>query len=95
MLQLLSIPASGGFNVLNLKGIKRRMIDDDKTLLFPFSKSLKIYIFSHLHSKFENTAIMTQKFFPGKNINMGTKNAEFMLISNSLMPTLKILIKKL
>jgi hypothetical protein len=39
-----------------------------------------------LHFKIAKSAIMTQKIFFLKNINMGIKNTQnFMLISNSLM----------
>ncbi len=53
-----------------------------------FAKCLKMYIFfSHLHFKIAKSAIMTQKFFLLKNINMGIKKTQnFMLISNSLVP---------
>jgi hypothetical protein len=41
--------------------------------------------FSHLHFKIAKSAIMTQKFFFLKNINMGIKKTQnFMLISNLL-----------
>ncbi len=47
-----------------------------------------VQIFSHMHFKIAKSAIMTQNFFFLKNINMGIKNTQnFMLISNSLMPT--------
>ncbi len=47
-----------------------------------------VQFFSHLQFKIAKSAIMTQKFFFLKNINMGIKNTQnFMLISNSLMPT--------
>jgi hypothetical protein len=41
-----------------------------------------VQFFSHLHFKIAKSAIMTQKKFFLKNINMGIKK-----ISNSLMPT--------
>ncbi len=47
-----------------------------------------VQFFSHLHFKIAKSAIMTPNFFFLKNINMGIKNTQnFMLISNSLMPT--------
>ncbi len=36
-----------------------------------------VQFFSHLHLKYAKSAIMTQKKFFFKNINMGIKNAEF------------------
>ena len=50
--------------------------------------SENVQIFSYLHLKYAKSAIMTQKIFFLKNINMGIKKTQnFMLISNSLMPT--------
>ncbi len=47
-----------------------------------------VQFFSQLHFKIAKSAIMTQKFFFLENIIMGIKNTQnFMLISNSLMPT--------
>ncbi len=47
-----------------------------------------VQMFSHMHLNYAKSAIMTQKFFFLKNINMGIKKTQnFMLISNSLMPT--------
>jgi hypothetical protein len=41
-----------------------------------------VQFFSHLHFKIAKSAIMTQKFFFLKNINMGIKKTQnFMLIS--------------
>ncbi len=49
-----------------------------------------VQFFSHLHFKNPKSAIMTQKFFFLKNINMGIKKTQnFMLISNSLMPAFR------
>jgi len=46
-----------------------------------------VQFFSHLHFKIAKSAIMTQKKFFLKNINMGIKKTQnFMLISNLLMP---------
>ncbi len=46
--------------------------------------------FSHLHFKIAKSAIMTQKKYFPKNINMGIKNTQnFMLISNLLMPAFR------
>ncbi len=47
-----------------------------------------VQIFSHLHLKYAKSAIMTQKNFFLKNINMGIKK-NFMLISYSLMPAFR------
>ena len=64
----------GGFNVSNLTGIKRRMIDIGKKNNFlPFANVWKCTVFSHLHFKIAKCAIMTQKIFFLKNINMGIK----------------------
>jgi hypothetical protein len=67
-------------------GITRRLIDIGKKITFYF---LKMYsFFLHLHFKIAKSAIMTQKNFFFTNINMGINNTQnFMLISNSLMPT--------
>ncbi len=47
-----------------------------------------VQFFSHLHLKYAKSAIMTEKKFFLKNIIMGIKKMQnFMLISNSLMPT--------
>jgi len=47
-----------------------------------------VQFFSNLHFKIAKSAIMTQKTFFLKNINMGIKKTQnFMLISNLLMPT--------
>jgi hypothetical protein len=47
-----------------------------------------VQLVSHLHFKNPKNAIMTQKNFFLKNINVGIKKLQnFMLISNSLMPT--------
>ncbi len=49
-----------------------------------------VQFFSHLHLKYSKSAIMTQKIFFVKNINMGIKKTQnFMLISNSLMPAFR------
>ncbi len=46
-----------------------------------------VQFFSHLHLKYAKSAIITKKNF-FKNINMGFKKTQnFMLISNSFMPT--------
>ena len=46
--------------------------------------------FSHLHFKIAKSAIMTQKIFFLKNINIGIKKTQnFMLISNLLMPAFR------
>ena len=56
-----------------------------------YCKMLEIVqFFSHLHFKIAKSAIMTQKFFFLKNINMGIKKTQnFMLISNLLMPAFR------
>ncbi len=65
--------ALGGFNVSNLMGIKRRMIDIGKKITFYFLQNVwKCTVFLHLHLKYAKSA-MTQKFFFLKNINMGIK----------------------
>jgi hypothetical protein len=47
-----------------------------------------VQFFSHLYFKIAKSAIMTPKNFFLKNIKMGIKKTQnFMLISNSLMPT--------
>ncbi len=49
-----------------------------------------------MHSKFAKSTIMTQTKFFVKNINTGIRRTQnFMLISNSLMPAFKKLLKKL
>ncbi len=66
----------GGFNVSNLMGIKRRMIDTvlAKKKLFSFWKLFEnVQFFSHLHFKIAKSAIMTKKEIFLKNINMGIK----------------------
>ncbi len=53
---------------------------------------LKTRLFSHwsMPLKYVKSAIMTQKFFFLKNINMGIRKTQnFMLISNSLMPAFR------
>ncbi len=65
----------GGYNVSNLIGIKRRIIDTvlEKNYLLLFAKCLKMYIFSHLHLKLAKSATMIQKTFFLKNIKVGLK----------------------
>ncbi len=72
-------------------GITRRMIDIGKKITFYFLQNVwNLQFFSHLHLKYAKSAIMTQKFFFFKNINMGIKKTQnFMLISNSLMPAFR------
>ncbi len=49
-----------------------------------------VQFFSHLHFKNPESAIMTQKNFFLKNINMGIKKTQnLMPISNSLMPAFR------
>ncbi len=49
-----------------------------------------VQFFSHLYLKYAKSAIMTQKIFVLKNINMGIRKTQnFMLISNSLMPAFR------
>jgi hypothetical protein len=53
-----------------------------------FAKCLKMYSFFRICILRYKSAIMTQKFFFLKNINMGIKKTQnFMLISNSLIST--------
>jgi hypothetical protein len=74
------------------------MIDIGKKITFTFCKMFEnVQFFSHLHLKYAKSAHMTQKIFFLKNIIMGIKKTlikNFMLISNSLMPTLKNAPKK-
>jgi hypothetical protein len=79
----------GGFNVSNLMGITRRKIDIGKKITFYFQQMFQnVQFFSHLHLKYAKSDIITQKKFSLKNIIMGIKKTQnFMLISNSLMPT--------
>jgi hypothetical protein len=80
--------AIGGFNVSNLMGTKRRMIDIGKKITFYFLQNVwKCTVCSHLHLKYAESAIMTQKNLFLKSINMVSKKQNFMLISNTLMPT--------
>jgi hypothetical protein len=66
------------------------MIDIGKKIPFNFCKIFENVIFSHLHFKFAKSAIMTQKIFFLKNIDMGIKKTQnFMLISNSLTPAFR------
>jgi hypothetical protein len=52
------------------------MIDIGKKQLFTFCKMFEnVQFFSHLYSKIAKSAIMTQKIFFLKNINMGMRNA--------------------
>ncbi len=53
-----------GFNVSNLTGIKRRMIDIDKKVVYFLLNVWKCTVFSHLHLKFAKIAIFHDpKFF--------------------------------
>jgi hypothetical protein len=67
------------------------MIDIGKKPLFTFSKMFEnLQFFSQLHFKIAKSAIMTQKKFFLKNIDMGIKKTQnFMLISNSLLPAFR------
>jgi hypothetical protein len=52
--------ALGGFNVSNLMGITRRMIDIGKKITFTFCKMFEnVQFFSHLHFKIAKSAIIT------------------------------------
>jgi hypothetical protein len=84
-----SLCTLGGFNVSNLMGITRRMIDIGKKITFYFLQMFEnVQFFSHLHFKIAKSAIMTPTIFFLKSIIMGIKNTQnFMLISNSLIPT--------
>jgi hypothetical protein len=54
-----------------------------------------VQFFSHLHFKIAKSAIMTQKKFFLKNINMGIKKTQnFMLISNLLMRRGSVMVRR-
>jgi hypothetical protein len=75
-----------GFNVSNLMGIKRRMIDIGKKITFTFCK-----MFENVHFFAFAFKVCKKCYYDLKNIFLEkyqygyTQN--FMLISNSLMPT--------
>ncbi len=83
----------GGFNVSSLMGIKRRMIDIDKKHL-TFLKCLKMYSFlSICIQTLQKCRYDPLTNFSWKNL-FGYHAQNLMLISNSLMPTLKNIPKK-
>ncbi len=80
MSQSLSLSAYtvGGFNVSNLMGIKRRMIDIDKKITFYFLQNVwKCTDFFAFAFKVCKKCYYDPKKFFLKNINTGIKNAEF------------------
>ncbi len=73
-------------------GIKQRLIDIAKKITFYFLQNVLkcIVFFAFAFKKVAKSAMMTQKLFFLKNINMGIKKTQnFMLISNSLMPAFR------
>jgi len=55
-------------------GIKQSMIDIGKKQLFTLCKMFEnVQFYTHLHFKIAKCAIMNQKIFFLKNINMGIK----------------------
>ncbi len=82
----LSICTLGGFNVSNLMGIKRRMIDIGKKLTIyflqtVFAKCLKMYIFFAFVFKVCKKCYYYPKHFLLEIISMGMKKTQiFMLI---------------
>ncbi len=79
----------GGFNVSNLMGITRRKIDIGKKITFYFLQNVwKCTVFFAFAFKVCKKCYYDPKKFFLKNIIMGIKKTQnFMLISNSLMPT--------
>ncbi len=78
-----------GFNVSNLMGIKRIMINNGKKITFYcFQNVWKCRVFWHFHSKFAKSAIMTHKFLWPEEYQYGyQKTPNFMPVLNSLTPT--------
>jgi hypothetical protein len=75
--------------------IKRRMIDIGKRITFYFFLYFRKYtVFSHLHSSLQKCHYEPKYFFLKKKSIGVSKRRIFMLILNSLMPTLKLLFKK-
>ncbi len=81
----------GGFNISNLMGIKRGMINIGRKITLYFLQNVwKCAVFSHFHTKFAKSTIMTQNnFFPDKYQYGYRKTQNLTLISNSLMQTEK------
>jgi hypothetical protein len=79
----------GGFNVSNLMGITRRKIDIGKKITFYFLQNVwKCAVFFAFAFKVCKKCYYDPKKNFLKNIIMGIKKTQnFMLISNSLMPT--------
>ncbi len=79
----------GGFNVSNLMGIKRRMIDIGKKITFYFLQNVwKCTVFFAFAFKVcKKCNYDPKKFFLAKYQYGYKKTQNFMLISNSLMPT--------
>ncbi len=52
---------------------------------FNFCQLFEMYVFALWHSKFAKSAALTQKYFWDNDPKQVIKNAEFMLMSKSLM----------
>jgi hypothetical protein len=62
-------------------GIKRRLIDIAKKITFYFLQMFEnVQFFSHLHLQYAKSAIMTQNIFFLKNINMGIKKTQNVML---------------
>ncbi len=88
-LPICSICTIGGFNVSNLMGIKRRMMDIGKKITFYFLQNdcLKMYSFFRICIKCMQKVLLWPKNFFIETYQYGyQKTQNFMLISNSLMP---------
>ncbi len=79
----------GGFNVSNLMGIKRRMIDIGKKITFYFLQNVwKCTVFFAFAFKVCKKCYYDPKKLLLENINMGNqKTQNFVPISKTLMPT--------
>ncbi len=79
----------GGFNVPNLMVIKRRMIDIGKKITFYFLQNVwKCTVFFAFAVKVRKKCYYDPKIFFLEKYQYGYKKTQnFMLISNSLMPT--------
>ncbi len=70
--------ALGGFNVSNLMGITRRMIDIGKKITFYFLLNVwTCTVFSHLHFKIANVLLWPKNIFCEKYQYGYQKNSEF------------------
>ncbi len=92
------------FNVSNLMGIKRRMIDIGKKITFYFLQNVwkcTVFFAFAFTVKYAKSAIMTQKKIFLKNINMGIKKRRILCWSQicwcrlKQMPLKKARAKKL